>query len=69
MHRLIHVLAQFLAPWQATYSNSKAVSNAVTFAHLAGLLFGGGFAAAADRASLRAVRATPDRRPQVLPQS
>lgn len=66
MHGLIHALAHFLSPWQSTYSNSKAVSSTVTFAHSAGLLFGGGFAVAADRATLRAVRAAPEQRLQVL---
>jgi hypothetical protein len=66
VHGIIHALAQFLDPWQSIYSNSKAVSSTVTFVHLAGLLFGGGFAVAADRATLRAGRATPDRRLQVL---
>jgi hypothetical protein len=66
VHGIIHALAQFLGPWQSTYSNSKAVSSAITFVHLTGLLFGGGFAVAADRASLRAIRATPERRLQAL---
>jgi hypothetical protein len=66
VHGILHALAQVLGPWQSTYSNSKTVSGAVTFLHLAGLLFGGGFAVAADRATLRAVRAAPARRLQVL---
>jgi len=48
------------------YSNSKVVSGTVTFVHLAALLFGGGFAVAADRIALRAARATPESRRQVL---
>jgi hypothetical protein len=66
VHTVIHALAHFLGPWQSTYSNSKAVSSTVTYFHLVGLLFGGGFAVAADRATLRAVRATPDRRLHAL---
>jgi hypothetical protein len=66
VHTIVHALAQFLSPWQSAYSNSKAVSSTVTFVHLTGLLFGGGFAVAADRATLRAVRATPERRLQAL---
>jgi hypothetical protein len=62
MPGIIHALAQLLGPWQSVYSNSKAVSSAVTFVHLAGLLFGGGFAVAADRATLRAARAAPEQR-------
>jgi hypothetical protein len=66
MHGIIHALAQLLGPWQSAYSNSKAVSSTVTFVHLTGLLFGGGFAVAADRATLHAVHATDERRLQAL---
>lgn len=66
MHAGIHALAHLLAPWQSLYSNSKIVSGAVTFVHLAGLLFGGGYAVAADRATFRAVRAAPEDRGQLL---
>jgi hypothetical protein len=66
VHGIIHALAHLLSPWQSAYSNSKAVSSAVFFAHVAGLLFGGGFAVAADRATLRAIRATPAQRLQTL---
>ena len=66
MHDIIHTLAQFLSPWQSIYSNSKAVSSSITFVHLAGLLFAGGFAVAADRATLRAARATPERQLHAL---
>lgn len=62
MSGIIHALARLLAPWQSAYSNSKTVSSAVMFVHLAGLLFGGGFAVAADRATLRAARAAPQQR-------
>jgi uncharacterized membrane-anchored protein len=66
MHETIHTLAHWLAPWQSAYSNSKAVSGTITFVHLAGLLFAGGFAVAADRATLRAIRSTPEQRQRVL---
>lgn len=62
----IHALAHLLAPWQSLFSNSKVVSGAVTYAHLAALLFGGGFAVAADRAALRAGRGAPENRRQLL---
>jgi hypothetical protein len=62
----IHALAHLLAPWQSVFSNSKVVSAGVTYAHLASLLFGGGFAVAADRAALRATRGTPEGRAQLL---
>ncbi len=42
-----------LAPWQSLMSDSTAVSTSVTTVHLMSLLFGGGFAVAADRATLR----------------
>jgi hypothetical protein len=66
VHSAIHALAQLLAPWQSLYSNSKIVSDAVTYTHLAGLLFGGGFAVAADRAALRLTRGAPENRRQLL---
>jgi hypothetical protein len=66
MHNVVRALAHLLAPWQSMYSNSKAVSGSVTFVHLSGLLFGGGFAVASDRAAFRAVRATPETRRQLL---
>lgn len=66
MHNLIHAMAHVLAPWQSLYSNSKVVSGAVMYIHLAALLFGGGFAVAADRAALRAVRGSPENRLQLL---
>ena len=56
----LHALAEVLAPWQAAFSHSKVISIGVTATHLVALLFGGGFAVAADRATLRAVRAGED---------
>jgi len=46
-----------LAPWQSAYSNSKLLSTSVTGVHLVALLFGGGYAVAADRFTFRALRA------------
>ncbi len=62
MHDVVHSIGQLLAPWQSLYSGSKVVSGAMTFVHLGALLFGGGFAVAADRATLRAARLSPERR-------
>lgn len=59
-------LANALKPWQSLFSNSKVVSDGITFAHLAGVLFAGGFAIAADRATFRAVRGTPEDRTTLL---
>jgi uncharacterized membrane protein len=50
---VLHTLVHVLAPWQAAYSDSKLVSSSITIAHLAALFFGGGFAIAADRSTLR----------------
>ena len=46
-------LTQLVAPWAKLYSDSKLVSTGVTFAHIGGLLLGGGCAIAGDRMSLR----------------
>lgn len=63
---LLHALAGILDPWQSLFKDSKVVSDAVTFAHLAGLLFAGGFAIAADRATFRSLRGTPQDRATLL---
>ena len=52
---LQHLVAA-LQPWQSAYSNSKVIPAMVTTVHLAALLFGGGLAVAADRATLRVGR-------------
>jgi hypothetical protein len=65
----MHVPAQLveaLAPWQAYYADSKPLSTATTFVHLAAMLFGGGTALAADRATLRASRGDAEHRWRVL---
>lgn len=46
-------LLTFLAPWKDLYSNSKEVDTAVVFVHVIALLFGGGAAVVADRATIR----------------
>jgi hypothetical protein len=50
-------LEHALAPWQSLYNNSKLLSTSVVGAHLVALLFGGGYAVAADRFTFRALRA------------
>lgn len=62
----LHALAGLLKPWERLFNNSKFVSNGVTFLHLGGLLFAGGFAIAADRATFRALRGTPEDRVTLL---
>ena len=49
-------LLRLAEPWAALYGDSPPLQAVVLFAHLAGLLVGGGFAVAADRATLRASR-------------
>ena len=53
MPSILKQMVDALAPWQAAYSNSKLLAVIVMGAHLVALLFGGGFAVAADRATLR----------------
>jgi hypothetical protein len=52
---IVTQLVHALEPWKSLYSDSKVVSSIVTGIHLVGLLFGGGLAVAADRATLRAL--------------
>lgn len=56
---LVEALARWCAPWQSLFSDSKVVSTAVVTVHVVALLFGGGLAVAADRATLRAARGGP----------
>lgn len=53
----METLARLAEPWASLYSDSPPLQTVVLFVHLAGILVGGGFALAADRATLRAVRA------------
>lgn len=63
---IIQAVATAAKPWSTLYSDSTAVSSAVTFVHLAGLLFAGGLAIASDRATFRALRGSEDDRSRVL---
>ncbi|HTL06441.1 MAG TPA: hypothetical protein VL241_11875 [Gemmatimonadales bacterium] len=49
-------------PWAHLYGASKLLSTTVTFVHVGGMLLGGGFAIAADRATLRVSRHSARRR-------
>ena len=59
-------LAHLAEPWNALYSDSKAVASAVLFLHLLPLLVAGGAAITADRATLSAARGTADDRARQL---
>ena len=63
---VIQTIAAAVKPWSKLYSDSTAVSSAVTFFHLGGLLFAGGLAVASDRATFRAFRGTEDDRSRLL---
>ena len=48
--------------WSSVYANSAILRTTVSFAHIAGLVAGGGCAVASDRATLLVRRATPSAR-------
>ncbi len=56
------MLAGAAEPWASLYNDTTALQTAVTFGHFGGLLAAGGFAVAADRSTLHAVRGGPDER-------
>ena len=55
---VVQAISHLAQPWATLFNDSRAVSSGVMFSHLSGLVLGGGGAVAADRASLRAVRAS-----------
>jgi uncharacterized membrane protein len=59
MNSIVASLVHTFAPWQTMYANSKVVSEGVTALHLVAMLFGGGYAVAADRTVLRSRRTAP----------
>ena len=63
---LVERVADLAGPWQSLYSDSKAVSATVSFAHVGALLVGGGMAIGADRQTLHAARGTTVERVQRL---
>jgi hypothetical protein len=58
----LEAISEMVQPWASVYNNSRLLSSGVMFSHLAGLVLAGGAAVAADRASLRAVRASATQR-------
>lgn len=63
---MLDTLVELAKPWAKFYSKSTPAQNVILFAHLAGLLGGGGLAIAADRALWRARAAADDVRSRVL---
>jgi heme/copper-type cytochrome/quinol oxidase subunit 3 len=63
---IVPALVHAFAPWQSLYSNSKTTETVVTSTHLVAMLFGGGFAVGADRATLRASVQDADGRRRLL---
>ena len=53
----VAAVAAAAEPWKDLFGDSKVVATVVLFAHLGALFVGGGLALAADRATMRAVRA------------
>lgn len=63
---VLQTVATAAKPWASLYSDSRVVSSAVTFFHLAGLLFAGGLAVSSDRATFRALRGSEEDRSRLL---
>lgn len=63
---VLQAVATAAKPWASLYGDSTAVSSAVTFFHLSGLLFAGGLAISTDRATFRALRGTDEDRSRLL---
>ena len=63
---LVGLLAKLADPWAKIFSHYKSVSAGVLFLHLAPLVFAAGAAFAADRATLRAARASAAERSRQL---
>jgi ABC-type Fe3+ transport system permease subunit len=55
-------LVSLFQPWNDFYSHSKTAATIVIFLHVGGLLLAGGFAIAADRATIRSMGRSPDAR-------
>jgi Ca2+/Na+ antiporter len=66
MTSLLQTLEHILAPWQSVYSDSKVISTCVVGAHVLAMFIGGGFAIAADRHTLQAIRADAAERTRQL---
>ena len=63
---IVETIEVVLKPWADFYSHHKPVQAGIEFLHVGGLLVGGGFAMASDRAALRALRSDDEVRKHVL---
>src|ERR1019366_7246944 len=63
---IVETLEAALKPWADFYGHTKPVQAGIEFLHVGGLLVGGGFAIASDRAALRALKAELEQRKHVL---
>lgn len=63
---MLDTLVELMKPWAKFYSKSTPVQNLILFAHLAGLLGGGGLAIAVDRAIWKARAAADDAQARLL---
>ena len=63
---LLETLEAIVKPWAVLYSDSKPTEAVVLFAHVAGTLWGGGLAIAADRNVWRLRTVTADERLRLL---
>ncbi|HET7461764.1 MAG TPA: hypothetical protein VFJ82_10980 [Longimicrobium sp.] len=66
MSSLVKAAADAFQPWADLYGDSSLVKASVVFLHLGGLLVAGGFALAADRATLGLGRLGPEQRLEVV---
>jgi hypothetical protein len=63
---LIETLAELVKPWARFYSKSDLAQAVVLFAHLGGVLWGGGLALSADRSVWRLRTASAEERARLL---
>ncbi len=63
---ILETLETFLKPWADFYGHTKLLQAGVEFLHVGGLVVGGGFALASDRAALRSLKADLEQQKHVL---
>jgi len=63
---MLDTLIELAHPWAKFYSKSHVTQAVVTFAHVGGMLWGGGMALAADRNVWKARRASVEERARLL---